>query len=177
MVMDDDDLRNASHTISQSLGNLTRRLRQTRAPGGLSWRESSALSQLVRHGPATSAELARAEAISPQSMGATLGALEGAGLISRAGDPDDGRRVVFSATGAGERFYVERVDARTEQMAQSLADEFDDAELTQLLGATPLLDRLAQRIATDARRSPGATRRPRGAGAHPPISDEGDTDA
>jgi DNA-binding MarR family transcriptional regulator len=45
--------------------------------------------------------LARAEQISVQSMGATLGPLEARGLIKRQSDPADGRRAVMSVTEAG----------------------------------------------------------------------------
>jgi DNA-binding MarR family transcriptional regulator len=148
------DMREAAITLSQSLGTVTRRLTQTRAPGGMTWRESSALSHIVRFGPATSAELARAERISPQSMGATLTALQQRGYIKRGTDRDDGRRVVMSATDAGVRYYAQRVDGRAQQMSRLLADEFTEPEIEQLLAATPLLNRLADRLHADASRAP-----------------------
>ena len=82
---------------------LVRRLRQVHAAGDLTLPESSALARLERHGPATAADLARAEAISPQSIGATLGALQARGLIDRRPDPADGRRIILAATPAGRR--------------------------------------------------------------------------
>ena len=51
----------------------------------------------------TATELAKLEQISPQSMGATLGALEASGLVLRRPDPDDRRRAVITMTGPGSR--------------------------------------------------------------------------
>ncbi len=108
--------------------------------------ESSALVRLERGGPTTAAALAKIEQISPQSMGATLGALEARGLVERRPDPQDGRRVILSATEAGLQALRDRRDARTEQLAKALSSGFTPAELEQLMAAAPLLERLAQSI-------------------------------
>ena len=65
--------------------------------------------------------LAKLEQISPQSMGATLGALEARGLVERHRRPRDGRRVVLSVTEAGLQVLRNRRNARTERLAQALA--------------------------------------------------------
>jgi DNA-binding MarR family transcriptional regulator len=129
-----------------SIGLVVRRLRQVRVEGELTLSESSALARLDRGEPATASALARLEQISPQSMGATLAALEGRGLVDRAADPEDGRRVVLSVTQAGREVLSNRRAARTERLAQALSTEFTAAELEHLLAAAPLLERLAQRI-------------------------------
>ena len=49
----------------------------------------------------TAAQLAKLEQISPQSIGATVPALESKGLIRRAPDPEDGRRVILFLTAMG----------------------------------------------------------------------------
>ena len=129
-----------------SIGLLLRRLRQVRAGGELSLPESSALVRLDRGGPATPGELAKREQISPQSMGATLAALEARGLVARRPDPQDGRRAVLSVTGAGRDVLRDKRTARTDQLAQALSAGFTQAELRQLMVAAPLLERLAQSI-------------------------------
>ena len=91
--------------LRMSIGLLLRRMRQVRVEGELTVPETSALTRLDRSGPATSSALARLEQISPQSMGATLAALEARGLVERHPDPQDGRRVVLSVTEAGRRFW------------------------------------------------------------------------
>jgi DNA-binding MarR family transcriptional regulator len=142
----DLDVRDVAAAIHVSMGLLLRRLRQVRTPGGLSVPETSALARLDRNGPATSSELARVEQISPQSMGATLGALEARGLVARDPDVRDGRRIVLSVTEAGRQLLRDKRDARTEQLARALAAGFSREELDQLMTAAPLLERLAQCI-------------------------------
>ena len=73
-----------------SIGLLRRRLRQQEVAGDLTFPETAALARLERCGPAVAADLARAEEISPQSMGVTLSGLQERGLIARSADPDDG---------------------------------------------------------------------------------------
>jgi DNA-binding MarR family transcriptional regulator len=140
------DVRDVAAALHVSMGLLLRRLRQVREAGGLSVPETSALARLDRNGPAASSELARVEQISPQSMGATLSALEARGLVARDPDARDGRRVVLSVTEAGRQLLRDKRDARTELLAKALADGFTREELDQLMTAAPLLERLAQGI-------------------------------
>jgi DNA-binding MarR family transcriptional regulator len=132
--------------LRTSLGLLLRRLRQAPAAGELTLPETAALARLDRGGPATSADLARAEQISPQSMGTTLAALEARGLVVRAADPADGRRAVMSLSEAGLQALRARRNSRTEELARALSSGFSDAELDRLRAAAPLLERLAQSI-------------------------------
>jgi DNA-binding MarR family transcriptional regulator len=140
----------APETVAAALragvGLLYRRLRHTPEDGELTLPERSALSRLDRGGAATSAELARLEQISPQSMGVTLASLEARRLIARAPDAKDGRRIILSLTAAGRQVLQERRSARVELLAQALAREFTAAELKQLMAAAPLLERLAESI-------------------------------
>lgn len=129
-----------------SIGLLARRLRQLRIEGELTLPQSSALAKLERGGPTTSSALAKLEQISPQSMGATLATLEELGLVERALDPEDGRRVVLSVTDAGTEMLRGLRNARTEHLAQALASGFTPDELARLNAVAPLLERLAQSI-------------------------------
>ena len=129
-----------------SIGLLLRRLRQIPTGDELTLSESAALARLDRGGPATAAELARAERISPQSMGATLSALQARGLVSKAPDPQDGRRMILSATEPGLELLRYRRNRRTEELARALSTGFSTTELQQLAAAAPLLERLANSI-------------------------------
>jgi DNA-binding MarR family transcriptional regulator len=140
------DAAEVAEALRVSIGLFLRRLRQVQAEGELTLPESSALVRLDRGGPATPGVLARLEQISPQSMGATLGALEARGLVERRPDPGDGRRAVMSLTEAGLQMLRSRRSARTGQLAQALASGFTQPELRQLMAAAPLLERLAQSI-------------------------------
>ena len=130
--------------LQTSLGLMFRRVRQTRVVAELSQPESTALSSLVRNSPATSADLARLEGISAQSMHATMRGLERRGLVARSADPGDGRRMLLTLTDAGRRQAADKRDARAEQLAAALEQHFTAAERAQLHTAAPLLERLAQ---------------------------------
>ena len=125
---------------------LIRKLRHVPQRDELTIPESIALSRLDRGGPTTSSELARAERISPQSMGTTIAELERRGLVTREKDPGDGRRVVLSITQAGRMLVRDRRGARTEIIARALDDGFTRTELELLRAAAPLLERLAERL-------------------------------
>jgi DNA-binding MarR family transcriptional regulator len=132
--------------LQVSIGLVLRRLRQAPPAGELTVPESAALARLDRGGPTTSSALAKLEQISQQSMGATLGALEARGFVERRPDPDDGRRIVLSASRAGLKALRRRRNARTEQLAQALVSGFTRKELEELMAAAPLLERLAHNI-------------------------------
>jgi DNA-binding MarR family transcriptional regulator len=129
-----------------SIGLLVRRLRQVPVQGGLTLSETSALARLDRGGPMTPGELAKQEQISPQSMGATLAALEARGLVDRRPDPADGRRAVMSITDQGLELLRSRRNAKVQQLSRALAAEFSPAELEHLAAAAPLLERLGQSL-------------------------------
>jgi DNA-binding MarR family transcriptional regulator len=92
----------AAHALAVELrvllGALKRRLRAHASPGDLSLSQIAVLGRLERDGPATVTALARAEGVRPQSMGATVAALEAAGMIAGAPDPADGRQTLLSLT-------------------------------------------------------------------------------
>jgi DNA-binding MarR family transcriptional regulator len=142
----DTDIERVAGALRVSVGLLVRRLRQAATEGELTLSETSALSRLDRGGPTTATALAKLEQISPQSMGATLGALEARGLIERRPDPEDGRRALVSATKAGLQVVRNRRNARTERLAQALANGFTRAEMKQLMAALPLIERLAENV-------------------------------
>ena len=142
----DADVRQVAAALRLSISLLLRRLRQSPPDGGLTMPESVALARLEKNGPLTSSELAKLERISPQSMGATLAALESRGLVQRHADPADGRRALISLSKAGRQMRRSRTDARTSQLAEALAGGFTKAELKQLMAAAPLLERLAESI-------------------------------
>jgi DNA-binding MarR family transcriptional regulator len=141
--VDADDL---AATLFADISLIARRLRQAHAPGELSLPERSALSRLDRGGPATAAELARADQITPQAMGTTLAVLERRGFVERRRDPDDGRRVIMSLTEAGREVVRHKRDASARQLASILAEGFTPAELETLKAAVPLIERLGESI-------------------------------
>lgn len=145
-MTDDLDAADVASALLTGLGALLRRLRHLQLADVLTMPERTALSRLDREGPATAAELARKEQITPQAMGATLSALQARGLIERNSDPADRRRVVLAVTPAGAQVLTEKRSAKTELMARVLAEEFTPAQLKQLAVAAPLIERLAHNL-------------------------------
>jgi DNA-binding MarR family transcriptional regulator len=139
------DVDRIAEALRVSMVLLVRRLRQEPAEGDLTLPETSAIARLDRGGPTSATELAKLEQISPQSMGATLRALEARGFVERGPDPQDGRRAVISATPAGLQALRNRRSAKTGLLSAALAT-FTPAELDQLHSAAPLIERLAQSI-------------------------------
>jgi len=148
MRSDEPDVEQVAAALQLSIRLLRRQLRQSQvdSEGDLTLPETSALALLERGGPSTPGALAKVEQISPQSMGATLGALEARGLVERHADPTDGRRVVISITDAGSSALRALRTARTEQLAQAISAGFTNLELRQLMTASPLIERLAHNL-------------------------------
>src|ERR1700757_4484834 len=67
-------------------GKLTRRLRAISNARELTWSQVAIMARLERTGPMTPADLARAEAVKPQSMSGTLENMEAEGLVERKPD-------------------------------------------------------------------------------------------
>lgn len=140
-----DTLDVASH-LRVTIGSLVRRLRQHRGSGDPSAPETAVLARLDRCGPATSAELARQEQVTPQSMGVTVAGLQERGYVDRAADPTDGRRVVITLSRAGSAALTDRRNHRTRAIADAMSATLTDEEIAVISAALPLLDRLGNAL-------------------------------
>lgn len=129
--------------LSLAIGLLLRRLRAETNPEGLTMSQTAALARLERAGPMTTADLARAEAVKPQSMGATLAELERENLIARQPHPTDGRQVLFALTAEGEKARRERSAAKQQWLLAAMA-RLDPEEQEMLRSAVSLIKRLAE---------------------------------
>jgi len=140
----DPGAQDVAAALQMSIGLCIRQLRRMDAEGDLSWPEISVLKRLDRSGPSSVTELAKAEQISVQSIGTTLGGLEARGLVERQPDPSDGRRSVLSIARAGKQAVGSKHNRRAEYLAKILSTKFSPDELRQLMAASPLIERLAQ---------------------------------
>jgi DNA-binding MarR family transcriptional regulator len=126
------------------LGQLKRRLRAQANKGDLSLSQLAVLGTLDREGTATVTTLARAEGVRPQSMGATLAALQEAGLVSGAPDPADGRQVMISLTEAARSLIKANRAAREDWLSQAIRSHLTSAEQQELGSAARLLRRIVE---------------------------------
>ena len=129
--------------LTLAIGQLLRRLRSETNTDGLSWSQTTALGRLIRSGPMTTADLARAEVVKPQSMGATLAELEREGLVARHPHPTDGRQVLFAPTEAGHEARRQRSAAKQKWLITALGELSAD-EQRLLVAAIPLIKRLSE---------------------------------
>jgi len=124
------------------VGRLLRGFREAGADDALTPPQASALMRLGKGGVSTVSTLAAAEKVRPQSMAATVEALESLGLITRTPDPNDGRRQIIDVTDAGWA----RIDGAKESAAAwletTLAAELTPAELATIHEATAILERV-----------------------------------
>jgi len=129
--------------LAHAVAQLVRRVRVAGAPQDLSWTESAVMARLDKGGPATTAELARAEGVRPQSMGATVAALEEMGIVERKAHPTDGRQVNIALSARGAAMRNSSRDAKLTWLARSIA-ELDEADRKTLFAAVEIIKRLAQ---------------------------------
>lgn len=126
-----------------AVGQLVRRLRSEAHPGDLNLSQSSALARLEREGPMTTADLARAEAMKPQSMKAILATLEEEGCVERRPHPTDGRQILFVPTAKGLEERSRTRAAKRAWLVGHLA-QFDEGEIRALAAALPIIRRLGE---------------------------------
>jgi len=134
-------LENAVNDLALAVGQLLRRLRAEANPGELTLSQASALGRLDRARWLTTADLARAESVKPQSMSATLTSLEQDGLVERRPDPVDGRQVLFGLTEAGVEARRKRGVAKRAWLLAAMA-KLDADEQRTLVAAIALIKRL-----------------------------------
>jgi DNA-binding MarR family transcriptional regulator len=132
--------------LTVALTLLWRRLRLVAASewGELSLSHMSVISRLGKEGPLTTAELARAESMKPQSMGAVVATVEELGLVARRAHPTDGRQQHLVLTAKGTAALKSARDAKRTWLAQAIAT-LDKHDQAALFAAGDILKRLVER--------------------------------
>ena len=129
--------------FGRAIGLLVRRVRAANTSHDLSWTETAVMGRLARDGPATTADLARAEGMKPQSMGTTIGALEQLGLVERKPHPTDGRQLHIELTAKGAAVRKSARDAKRTWLAHAVA-QLDEEERETLFAAGEIIRRLVE---------------------------------
>jgi DNA-binding MarR family transcriptional regulator len=130
--------------FGQAIGLLVRRVRAVSASDDLSWTEAAVMARLATTGPATTADLARAESVKPQSMGTTIAALEEMRMVERKPHPTDGRQVNIALTAKGAAVRKSSKDAKRTWLAQAIA-QLDEQERATLFKAAEIIRRLVEK--------------------------------
>ena len=136
----------AVEDFAMALGLLLRRIRADAPPElkEFSWTQKAVLSRLEKNGPATSADLARAEGVRPQSMSTALGLLEKKGLVERKAHPTDGRQINIKLTARGITLRRNTREATHAWLSRVIA-ELDRQEQITLFKAGELFKRMAEK--------------------------------
>lgn len=109
-----------------------------------SWTQKAVLSRLEKDGPATTAALARAEGIKPQSMSTAIASLEGMGLVERKAHLRDGRQVNIALTEKGSAMRKGLKEAKQHWLSQAIS-QLDKEEQAVLFHAGEIMKRLVER--------------------------------
>jgi DNA-binding MarR family transcriptional regulator len=132
--------------IGEMMDGLRRAMRSGQPVGDLPPRHEAALAWLRRKGRLTTAELARREQITPQSMGAVVAELVERGWVTKSKDPNDGRRELLALTDAGAATVAQTDDARHGDLVRLLTERLTDDErelIAQGLDALMKIDTLS----------------------------------
>jgi DNA-binding MarR family transcriptional regulator len=130
--------------FTQAIGLLVRRMRAAAGSQELSLTEAVVMARLAKGGPATTADLARAEGMKPQSMGATIAALEEMGIVERKPHPTDGRQVNIELTAKGAAVRKTTRDAKRAWLTHAVA-QLNERERKTLFAAGEIIKRLAEK--------------------------------
>ena len=129
--------------FARAVGQLVRRARAAAPSQELSWTEAAVLKRLADGGPATTAELARAEGVKPQSMGTIVATLAEMRLVERRPHRTDGRQVSIALTAEGAAVRKTTLDAKRTWLAQAIL-RLDRDEQETLFEAGRIMKRLAE---------------------------------
>jgi DNA-binding MarR family transcriptional regulator len=128
-------------TFTDAVARLYRRLRAERGGDQMGDSQRSVLKLLVSDGPRTLRELSDHEHVKPPSMNQTVNWLEESGLIARASDPGDGRKVIITATAKGVTLIEETRRRRNEWLSLQL-ETLSAEERRSLAAASKIIVRI-----------------------------------
>lgn len=123
---------------------LRRRLREQATAGDFTPSQISVLLYLERETTATVTDLAQAEGVRTQSMGATVATLQSAGMVEGQPDPKDGRKTLLSLTPTCRAKLLEGRAVRRRWLVRAMSSQLSETEQIELAAAVALLKRLVE---------------------------------
>ena len=107
--------------IRLTIQRLARRIRSMQSDESVTEGQRSVLFALSNEGPQTLGSLSEHERVTPPSMNRTINALVAAGLVTRVGAVDDGRKVTIDLSDTGRTFIQDTKRKRDAWFTQQLA--------------------------------------------------------
>lgn len=114
MTSDDQEIR-------LTIQRLARRIRSMQSDESVTEGQRSVLFALANQGPQTLGSLSEHERVTPPSMNRTINALVAAGLVTRVGAADDGRKVTIDLSETGRTFIRDTKRQRDAWFTKQLA--------------------------------------------------------
>ncbi|MEH0109625.1 MarR family transcriptional regulator [Tersicoccus sp. MR15.9] len=137
------DVDGLSDEIRSFVWAMTRRFRlEAEEVADLSLAQQNVLARLDRTPGMTGAELARSEAVRPQSMTKTVASLREAGLVEASVSALDARRHELALTAAGADVLVRIRRLRHDWLAERLDATLDAAEMDRVADGLAVLRRV-----------------------------------
>jgi DNA-binding MarR family transcriptional regulator len=135
-----------THSLFEALHPLLRQLNAERtiSPGKI-----GVLRHLAERGRATTSELAVVVRVSPQGISLAVRELLGLGLVERAPDAEDRRRVWIEITPAGRQKLALESSAGQGWLDRAVAERLSPDERKSLAAAIPALRKLGTEPADD----------------------------
>lgn len=106
--------------LSESFSRLSRQLRQTEMPSGMTQERLSALAAIAKYGPISVTALSDREFVRPATISRMVSALVDNGYAKRQPDKTDGRGVLVAVTAKGRKAYQRAQEIRLRQLAEAL---------------------------------------------------------
>lgn len=109
-----------AESLNNRVARLSRQLRSTDLPKGMTQERMSTLATIALAGPITVTALAELERVRPASMSRMISSLVADGFVRRDNNKDDGRAVLVSLTPRGRREFEKARQFRLERLASAL---------------------------------------------------------
>jgi DNA-binding MarR family transcriptional regulator len=131
--------------LRTAVARMARWLRPTAAAGSLTATEVDMLMVAERRGPARMSDFATFCGLNPTMLSRLVPRLEATGLLARRPDPADKRAWLVEATEQATALLA-RVRSERNDVLSRFLDDLEPAERQAVAAATPVLEKLAERL-------------------------------
>lgn len=139
-----EDRTSAASLAFQLRDTLARGARRVRIEAGPPLSQLTVMGHLQRRGPMSTNDLAAAERVRPQSMTATVKALESEELVERSPHPTDGRQVLIAMTPKEVKTLADIFAMREDWLAALIGRHLSEKDREDLERGLTLINRLIE---------------------------------
>jgi DNA-binding MarR family transcriptional regulator len=144
VIGSEDERSSATRLAFQLRDILGRGARRVRIEAGPPLSQLTVLGHLQRRGALSTNDLAAAERVRPQSMTATVKALEKDGLLGRRPHPTDGRQMLLEMTPKGAKTLEDIFAMREDWLTTLIIRHLDDRDRHDLERGLALINKIIE---------------------------------